>query len=88
MKTLSIAQLAHQHSHNPNFKEQVNSELHHLKRQVLDFMKFLYLVFILVLILCALVELKNMFNVDIFPGIDTPVDNLYFAGKAEIGKLF
>ncbi|MCX6185698.1 MAG: hypothetical protein NTU43_01720 [Bacteroidetes bacterium] len=45
------------------------------KNGVVDFAKFLYLVFVMVLLLSALLELKTMYNVDIFPGVDTPFDN-------------
>jgi hypothetical protein len=42
---------------------------------MVDFAKFLYLVLVLVLLLSALLELKTIYNVDIFPGVDTPFDN-------------
>lgn len=57
-----------------------------LKTHVLDFAKFLYAVLVLALLLVAVIELKHMFNVDIFPGVDTPFDNVYFAGKDQLGK--
>ncbi|MEI6880751.1 MAG: hypothetical protein EBZ58_07090 [Bacteroidetes bacterium] len=45
------------------------------KNGMVDFAKFLYLVLVLVLLLSALLELKTIYNVDIFPGVDTPFDN-------------
>jgi hypothetical protein len=39
----------------------------------------------MVLLLCAVIELKHIFQVDIFPGIDTPFDNAYYAGKEQMG---
>jgi hypothetical protein len=54
-------------------------------KEIMDFAKYLYLVSVMVLLLCAVIELKHIFQVDIFPGIDTPFDNAYYAGKEQIG---
>ncbi len=52
---------------------------------VVSFAKYSYLMLVLVLLLCAVVELKHIFNIDIFPGIDTPIDNAYYAGAEQLG---
>lgn len=54
-------------------------------KEIMDFAKYLYLVSVMVLLLCAVIELKHIFQVDIFPGIDTPFDNAYYAGKEQMG---
>jgi hypothetical protein len=55
-------------------------------KELMDFAKYLYLVSVLVLLLGAVIELKHIFQVDIFPGIDTPFDNAYYAGKEQMGN--
>lgn len=54
-------------------------------KEIINFAKYLYLVSVMVLLLCAVIELKHIFQVDIFPGIDTPFDNAYYAGKEQMG---
>jgi hypothetical protein len=54
-------------------------------KEIMDFAKYLYLVSVMVLLLGAVIELKHIFQVDIFPGIDTPFDNAYYAGKEQMG---
>jgi hypothetical protein len=56
------------------------------KNQLIEFVKFVYLVAVLVLLVVAVIELKHIYNVDIFPGVDTPFDNIYYAGKENFGK--
>ncbi len=65
-------------------KEKIAYQLQKSSKQVIDFAKFSYLAVVMVLLLCAVVELKHIYNIDIFPGIDTPIDNAYFAGKDQI----
>lgn len=65
-------------------KDRFTNYLLQSKKQLVEFAKFSYLAIVLILLLCAVVELKHIYNVDIFPGIDTPFDNAYFAGKGAI----
>ena len=65
-------------------KEKVVYQLHKSGQQLIDFAKFSYIAVVMILLLCAVVELKHIYNVDIFPGIDTPFDNAYFAGKDQL----
>jgi len=37
-----------------------------------------YLFLITILIGVILIEVKHIYNIDIFPGIDTPFDNVYY----------
>jgi hypothetical protein len=53
----------------------------------MDFARFSYLAIVMVLLLIVVVEIKNIYQIDIFPGIDTPIDNAYFAGKNELGNV-
>lgn len=50
-----------------------------------DFLRYVYLSIVLIMLLCALVELKHEYQIDLIPGVDTPVDNVYFAGKDASG---
>ncbi|MBC7381387.1 MAG: hypothetical protein H7296_00140 [Bacteroidia bacterium] len=72
----------------PNFstRQKLVYQLHQSTKQLLDFAKFSYLAIVMILLLCTVIELKHIFNVDIFPGIDTPFDNAYYAGKEQIGN--
>lgn len=47
----------------------------------------LYLTFIMVLLLCIVIELKSTYQIDLFPGLDTPFDNWYFNVKEDIGTV-
>lgn len=67
-----------------SMREKLSYQILKSTRSILDFAKFSYIALVMVLLLCAVVELKQIFNVDIFPGIDTPIDNAYFAGKNQI----
>jgi hypothetical protein len=69
------------------FQRKLNYQIHRSAKNLLDFAKFSYLAIVLVLLLIAVVELKNMYQIDLFPGIDTPIDNAYFAGKNELDNL-
>ena len=52
--------------------------------ELINFAKYSYLAMVMVLLLIAVVELKHIFQIDIFPGIDTPIDNAYYAGKTNL----
>jgi hypothetical protein len=39
---------------------------------------FIYGLIITFLIGVIIIEVKHMYNIDIFPGIDTPFDNVYY----------
>lgn len=54
-------------------------------KNLVDFAKYCYLTLVMILLLCAVVELKNIYHIDLFPGVDTPIDNAYFAGKDQLG---
>jgi hypothetical protein len=53
-------------------------------QSAIEFAKYSYLALVFILLLCALVEIKSIFKIDLFPGIDTPIDNAYFAGKDQL----
>jgi hypothetical protein len=44
-----------------------------------------YIGFLLVFLLVFIIEIKHVFNINIFPGYDGPIDNIYYK---IIGKLF
>ncbi|MDZ4668986.1 MAG: hypothetical protein SGJ00_14055 [bacterium] len=55
---------------------------------LIDFAKYSYLALVLILILISIIELKHVFQIDLFPGIDTPIDNAYFEGKDQVSNNF
>lgn len=69
------------------FKTRVGYEIEKGKKELVDFAKYLYVMAVLVLLVVAVLEIKRMYQIDLFPGIDTPFDNIYFAGKDQIGQV-
>lgn len=55
-----------------------------LLSELIFFLKFAYLIAVLVLSIVAIIEIKNIFSIDIFPGLDTPFDNAYFDMKSSL----
>ncbi|MCF8254629.1 MAG: hypothetical protein K9H61_00630 [Bacteroidia bacterium] len=53
-------------------------------QHVLDFAKFSYLALVPILLLFAVFEIKRIFTIDIFPGIDTPIDKAQYKGKYQL----
>jgi len=49
--------------------------------ELLNFLKYLYVVFILTLTLFVVIEIKHIYSIDVFPFIDTPIDNIYYDVK-------
>lgn len=68
-----------------SLKKRIGLQVSKGGKEIMDFAKYLYLVSVMVLLLGAVIELKHIFQVDIFPGIDTPFDNAYYAGKEQMG---
>lgn len=71
----------------PSKQERLIFHLRKTSKQIVAFAKYSYIMFVFILLLCAIVELKRMFHIDLFPGIDTPIDNAYFAGKEDISNI-
>jgi hypothetical protein len=55
--------------------------------ELLRFLKYLYIVFILSLCLYVVIEVKAYYQIDIIKGVDTPIDNVYFDFKEDINGL-
>jgi hypothetical protein len=55
--------------------------------EILSFLKYLYVVFILLLCLYVIIEVKAYYQIDIIKGVDTPIDNVYFDFKKDINGL-
>lgn len=49
--------------------------------ELLDFLKYLYVVSILTLTLFVIIEVKHIYSIDVFPFVDTPIDNIYYDAK-------
>jgi len=49
--------------------------------ELLNFLKYLYVVFILTLTLFVVIEIKHIYSIDVFPFVDTPIDNIYYDVK-------
>lgn len=50
-----------------------------LKLEFISLFKFSYLVFVLVILVVSIIEVKHEFKIDLIPGVDTPFDNMYYA---------
>jgi hypothetical protein len=61
-------------SDTPNLIPFSNNFFDALKNVVL----LVYLFLIVIMIGVIVIEVKHMYNIDIFPGIDTPFDNVYY----------
>ena len=44
----------------------------------------LYLLFIAIFTIAVLLELKSEYNIDLFPGVNTPFDDAYFGIKERV----
>jgi hypothetical protein len=56
-------------------------------QEIINFLKYLYIVFILALIVIVAIELKHIYQIDLFPFVDTPVDNIYYEIKDDCFKV-
>jgi hypothetical protein len=56
-------------------------------QEIINFLKYLYIVFILALIVIVAIELKHIYQIDLFPFVDTPVDNIYYEIKDDCLKV-
>jgi hypothetical protein len=56
-------------------------------QEIINFLKYLYIVFILALIVIVAIELKHIYQIDLFPLVDTPIDNIYYEIKDDYLKV-
>lgn len=56
-----------------------------IKNSLIDFFKYLYIILVFILLIVVVLELKTYFNIDVFPGVDTPFDNIERAFIKEAG---
>ena len=52
--------------------------------ELISFLKYLYVVFILSLTLFVVIEVKTLYSIDVFRFIDIPIDNFYYDLKGDI----
>ncbi len=74
---------ASSHQHRNAEEDLVMSEKSKLTEQVFG---LIYLIFIVGITLCVLMELKMEYQIDIFPGINTPFDDVYRDAKNVMGS--
>lgn len=87
MKTVAhISHLTAKHNHSFAHARFIWLKINKFKQHVIDFAKFSYVIAVLALLIVAVIELKHIYQVDLFPGIDTPFDNMYYAGKEQFNK--
>jgi hypothetical protein len=86
MKTLLLNNGQQIQNQQITLKVRIGREIEKAKKELVDFAKYLYVVTVLVLLVVAVLEIKRMYQIDLFPGIDTPFDNVYFAGKEQFGQ--
>jgi hypothetical protein len=65
-------------------KPSVLNKLSLMYQEAIRLIKYTYLVLVLVMICITIIELKHTYQIDIFPGIDTPFDNVYYAQKDQM----
>ncbi len=53
-------------------------------RNVVDFMKFLYFMIIVAMVIGVLFEIKCIYHIDVFPNLDTPLDTYFYAAKGSM----
>lgn len=75
MKTLI---LTNQNNFSKGIKNQQEFNKKKLKQEAGFFLKYTYLCLVAVLLCVAVIEIKHIYQIDIFPSIDTPFDNLYY----------
>ena len=86
MKTLLLNNGQQIQNQQITLKVRIGREIEKAKKELVDFAKYLYVVTVLVLLVVAVLEIKRMYQIDLFPGIDTPFDKVYFAGKEQFGQ--
>ena len=86
MKTLLLNNGQQIQNQQITLKVRIGREIEKAKKELVDFAKYLYVVTVLVLLVVAVLEIKRMYQIDLFPGIDTPFDTVYFAGKEHFGQ--
>lgn len=52
------------------------------------FLKFIYTIGVLILAVLMLLEVKRYYNIDVFPGYDSNVDDVYGAIRGALSELF
>jgi hypothetical protein len=65
-------------------KQNLMNEINAMAQEAVKLLKYTYLVLVLVLVCITVIELKHTYQIDIFPGIDTPFDNVYYAQKDQM----
>ncbi|MES2382308.1 MAG: hypothetical protein V4538_14775 [Bacteroidota bacterium] len=50
-------------------------------KNMLDFMKFLYFVIVIAMVVGVLFEIKCIYHIDIFQNVDTPFDTYFYSAK-------
>lgn len=53
-------------------------------KNVLNFMKFLYFIIVIAMVIGVLFEIKCIYHIDIFQNIDTPFDTYFYAAKGSM----
>ncbi|MFN3951532.1 MAG: hypothetical protein ACK4KT_03900 [Thermaurantimonas sp.] len=74
-----------------SFSPKTRSKIFRRIRHIIDDTKivlgFVYLLVILLFFLFLLLELKRYYSIDLIPGYDSPIDDLYGAMKGIISEL-
>jgi hypothetical protein len=56
----------------------IKLEKRYIREEIVD---FIYMFFILIVFCIAIIELKTAFNIDVFPDVDIPIDDIYYEIK-------
>jgi hypothetical protein len=61
-----------------------NNKVYTFFKETVFFMKYMYFVVLLIMILGVLFEIKCIYNIDVFRNVNTPLDTYYYEAKANL----
>lgn len=78
MKQIKVKDVLEEVGDGINEEDLIKLEHRYIREEIMD---FIYMLIILMLVCVAIIELKTQFGIDIFPGTDIPIDDIYYEIK-------
>jgi hypothetical protein len=78
MKQIKVKDVLEEVGDGINEEDLIKLEHRYIREEIMD---FIYMLIILLMVLIATIELKTQFSIDIFPGTDIPIDDIYYEIK-------
>jgi hypothetical protein len=78
MKQIKVKDVLEEVGDGINEEDLIKLEHRYIREEIMD---FIYMLIILLMVLIATIELKTQFSIDIFPSINTPIDDIYYEIK-------